>query len=178
MSSLLTQNFFEIFGLTPRFVIDISHLSARFRDLQQVVHPDRFATASDVERRHSMQLTAHVNEAYQTLKKPLSRARYLLELRGLDISHGAILGNEFLIEQMELREQLAEILQQPEPLVAIMALRKALSQQLNELQQQFAEFLDQNDNQQALSSFNKMQFFSRLQEELNQAQERLSTESN
>lgn len=50
------------------------------------MHPDRFAHATEAERRLSMQWAMqHANEAYQTLKKPLERAKYLLHLAGHDI---------------------------------------------------------------------------------------------
>jgi len=174
MQGLLKQNFFELFQLTPDYSLDTRDLAARYRELQQVVHPDRFATASEQERRLSMQSAAHVNEAYQTLKHPLSRARYLLELRGVDTDQSTTLEPDFLMEQMALREQLEDLGEQTEPLAALMQLRQDLGQRIASMQSSFADLLARADNGQALQVYNKMQFLYRLQDELDSQEERLS----
>jgi molecular chaperone HscB len=82
------------------------------------VHPDRFAAGSDQERRLSMQASTRVNEAFQTLKDPLSRALYLLSLHPEPA--GAVpQDTAFLMEQMELRETLAEAKEAQDPLGAV-----------------------------------------------------------
>jgi len=174
MQELLTQNFFELFGLSPGFSLDVGELTQRYRELQQVVHPDRFATASSQERRLSMQCATHVNEAFQTLKHPLSRARYLLEMRGVAVDQSTSLPAEFLMEQMTLREQLEELSGQPEPLLALMQLRDDLGRRGSDLQQSFADLLGLDDNMSALQVFNKMQFIYRLQQELDAQEEHLA----
>jgi len=174
MSSLLKQNYFELFGLRPGYELDANALAARYRELQQAVHPDRFAAASEQERRLSVQSAAHVNEAFQTLKHPLSRARYLLELRGVDVGQAVAMDGEFLVEQMGLREQLEELAEQTEPMAALMQMRDDVDSRLRELQQGFADLLARDNNEQALQLFNKMQFLVRLSEELDDRETRLS----
>ncbi|MDP3539656.1 MAG: Fe-S protein assembly co-chaperone HscB [Azonexus sp.] len=102
----LRADHFALFGLNRGFRLDLSDLDSRFRDIQAQVHPDRFANAGDAERRISMQWATHANEAYQTLKKPLERAKYLLHLIGHDIQaeNNTAMPAEFLMEQMEWRE--------------------------------------------------------------------------
>jgi len=78
------RNHFELFGLPVAFEVDMTRLAETYRELQRALHPDRFANASDRERRLSVQQAARVNEAYQILRSPLRRARYLLELRGVE----------------------------------------------------------------------------------------------
>lgn len=97
---------FALFGLNRGFRLDLSDLDSRYRDIQAQVHPDRFANAGDAERRMSMQWATHANEAYQTLKKPLERAKYLLHLAGHDIQaeNNTAMPADFLMEQMEWRE--------------------------------------------------------------------------
>lgn len=97
---------FALFGLSRVFRLDLSDLDSRYRDIQAQVHPDRFANAGDAERRMSMQWATHANEAYQTLKKPLERAKYLLHLTGHDIQaeSNTAMPTDFLMEQMEWRE--------------------------------------------------------------------------
>jgi molecular chaperone HscB len=97
---------FSLFGLNRAFRLDLSDLDSRYRDIQAQVHPDRFVNAGDAERRLSMQWATHANEAYQTLKKPLERAKYLLHLTGHDIQaeSNTAMPTDFLMEQMEWRE--------------------------------------------------------------------------
>lgn len=105
------QNYFELFGLPVHFDLNGVVLTERYRDLQKVLHPDRFANASSQERRLSLQQAAHVNTGYETLGDPLARARYMLRLQGVeyDDESSTISDLVFLEEQMELREELVEI---------------------------------------------------------------------
>src|SRR5512139_2196483 len=101
---------FALFGIKPLFRLDLSDLDSRYRDIQAQVHPDRFAHATEIERRLSMQWATQANEAYQTLKKPLERAKYLLHLTGHDIKaeSNTAMPADFLMEQLEWREAVAE----------------------------------------------------------------------
>ncbi len=116
-----SKNYFELFGLPVDFKIDAADLAQRYRDLQRAVHPDRYAAASDQERRLSLQGASQVNEAYKTLKDPLLRARYLLELKGIAVDEGSTntADTAFLMEQMEWREELAETKQHADPFAAL-----------------------------------------------------------
>ncbi|HET6720604.1 MAG TPA: Fe-S protein assembly co-chaperone HscB [Rhodocyclaceae bacterium] len=106
----LSANYFELFGLPVRFALDKVALDKAYRDLQAQVHPDRFAHADAAEQRVSMQKATRANEAYNALRKPLSRARYFLELHGVDLGteSNTAMPAEFLIEQMEWREAVEE----------------------------------------------------------------------
>jgi molecular chaperone HscB len=101
---------FALFGIAPTQGIDAADLESRFRDIQAQVHPDKHADGTDSAQRLSMQWATRVNEAYQTLKSPLPRARYLLHLRGHDaqIESNTAMPMAFLMAQMELREAVAE----------------------------------------------------------------------
>lgn len=105
-----TSDFFSLFDLPKQFSLDQSMLDARYREVQAQVHPDKFAQAGDAQRRLSMQWATHANEAYQTLKKPLSRATYLLQLAGHDVgaASNTAMPATFLVEQMEWREQVMD----------------------------------------------------------------------
>ncbi|HJW54140.1 MAG TPA: Fe-S protein assembly co-chaperone HscB [Burkholderiaceae bacterium] len=102
------QNHFDLFQLPQQFALDPEALNAAYRDVQSRVHPDKFAQASSTEKRVAMQWATHANEAYQTLKNPLGRARYLCELNGIDlqIESNTAMPREFLMQQMEWREAL------------------------------------------------------------------------
>src|ERR671923_1422784 len=101
---------FELFGLPARFVVDGEALERSYREIQSRVHPDRFAHAGDAERRASLQWTTRVNEAFQILKNPVTRAKHMLELHGIDVAFetNTAMPSEFLMQQMELREALEQ----------------------------------------------------------------------
>lgn len=106
----LQQDFFGLFGLSCRQELDVDRLEVLYRDIQARVHPDKHAHLSASDRRLAMQWATRVNEAYQTLKDPLRRARYLLELAGHDVrlETNTAMPVEFLMAQMELREGVAD----------------------------------------------------------------------
>ena len=104
------QNHFELFHLPARFDVDPAALDSAYRDVQGQVHPDRFVNAGDAEKRVAMQWATRANEAYQTLKNPQKRARYLVELHGVDLQteSNTAMPMDFLMQQMEWREALGE----------------------------------------------------------------------
>jgi molecular chaperone HscB len=99
---------FELLGLRRSFRIDPAELDARFRDVSRLVHPDRFAKASAVERRMSLQWTAAVNAARRVLKDPLTRARYLATGRATIDETGPSVSADFLEEMFALNERVSE----------------------------------------------------------------------
>ena len=98
------QDHFSLFELPRRFALDGDELDRRYRDMQARVHPDRHAHLGDAEKRLAMQWSTQVNEAYQTLRRPLKRAEYLLLLAGIDVHLERTMPMEFLVRQMEWRE--------------------------------------------------------------------------
>lgn len=104
------QNHFELFHLPARFDIDLEALDRAYHEVQNQAHPDRFASASSAEKRVAMQWATRANEAYQTLKNPLARAKYLCELNGVDlqIESNTAMPPAFLMQQMEWREKLED----------------------------------------------------------------------
>lgn len=101
---------FTLFGLPQTQAMDRALLDARRLQLQAQVHPDRFASEGAAAQRMAMQWAVRVNEAYQRLKHPLSRAAYLCALRGapVDAESNTAMPAAFLVQQMEWREALDE----------------------------------------------------------------------
>ena len=136
------------------------------------MHPDRFAHAGDAERRASLQWTTRVNEAFQVLKNPVKRASHLLELHGVDVAFetNTAMPPEFLMQQMELREELEEA----KDAKALDALRKDLSVQKISLQAAIAREIDTEKNYKGAADLvRKLQFLHRLDEEIDEAYEAL-----
>src|SRR5512139_1670049 len=173
----LSQNHFDLFGLKAGFEVDGETLALRYRDLQKETHPDRFANASDQERRLSVQLAAQINEAYRVLKNPLARARYLLELNGVMLDDtDTRMDPSFLIEQMELRETLAEVPQSKAPFDALETLRDQLESRERALIEALRRDFDDGSAPalaRARESVRKMQFIQRLLEEAEALEEDL-----
>lgn len=107
-SSNRMQNHFELFDLPQVFATDLKALDRAYHDVQNKVHPDKFASAPDAEKRVAMQWATRANEAYKTLKSPFKRAAYLCELHGVDLQteSNTAMPVEFLMQQMEWREAL------------------------------------------------------------------------
>lgn len=102
---------FARLGIKPTFDLDLDELERQYFGFQRRLHPDRFAAKSPKERALSQQQATALNEAYETLKDPLKRAAYLLDLLGhkVDLTAcGTINDRELLMEQMEKREAIAE----------------------------------------------------------------------
>src|SRR5471032_1822363 len=110
MTPDFSRNHFELLGLPVHFAVDAARLESGYRGLQSQVHPDRFAAATEAERRVAMQWATRANEAFRTLKDPLERARYLLQLKGYDTEEesNTAMPPDFLMQQMEWREAVAE----------------------------------------------------------------------
>lgn len=104
------MNHFATFDLPATFVVDVTALSARYRDLQAAVHPDRFVNATDADKRMALSRTMDINEAHTTLKDPVRRAMHLLSLVGVDglDDKNTTMPADFLMEQIDWREALAD----------------------------------------------------------------------
>ncbi|GAA0747489.1 Fe-S protein assembly co-chaperone HscB [Ideonella azotifigens] len=104
----LEDDDFRLLGLPPRQALDLAELARRWKALQAQVHPDRFASAGAAAQRLAMQWALRVNEAYQRLRQPLSRAAYLCQLHGvpLDAERNTAMPVAFLMQQMAWREAL------------------------------------------------------------------------
>ena len=162
----LSQNHFELFGIPVQFSVDTAELDRRYRELQREVHPDRFATAPEAERRVSMQLATRVNEAYQTLKSPLRRAVYILQLRGVDpkFETNTAMPPEFLMEQMSWRERIEAGSEEPE---ALLRLQAGLRDESRKIYEKLHDQLDEGRDDDAASQTARMlMFYEKLDDEI------------
>jgi len=150
--------------------VDAAALERGYREIQAQIHPDRFAASGDAERRASMQWTTRVNEAYRTLKDPVQRAKYLLELNGVDVAFetNTQMPTDFLMRQLELREALAEA----KGAGALDRLREGVEQEKAALQGRIGELIDaRRELDAAAGEVRKLMFLHRLGEEIELAYE-------
>jgi molecular chaperone HscB len=76
-------DYFAFLGLPRKLNIDAADLERRFRSLSRQFHPDFFYNATPAERLASLERSSYLNDAYRTLRQPISRVEYLLQLEGL-----------------------------------------------------------------------------------------------
>jgi len=169
------RNYFQLFDLPVGFAVDQAQLAERYRQLQKELHPDRYAGASAHEQRLAVQYSALINEAYATLRKPLPRALYLLELAGLNREQvaGEQLDGGFLIAQMELREKLESMEDLVDPETALDHLTTEIHADVAELQSQFAQAYATGELPAAARACVKMQYLDKLLREAEQIESRL-----
>lgn len=171
-----TKNHFDLFHLPISFALDSTALDAAYRDVQREVHPDRFTTAPDAEKRLAAQWATRANEAYQTLKSPLNRGRYFLKIHGIDTEEesNTAMPVEFLMQQMEWREAVvaARALRDEAKLEGLATQKnadeKALFTQLSGELNQPSSFAE------ARLTVRKLRFIEKLGEEIDDAFEAVS----
>jgi len=168
------QNYFELFGLPVGFELDESLLKQAFHKLQSAVHPDKHAGASEHDRRLSLQYATHINEGYEVLKKPVSRAIYLMLLKGVDVAanENPELDPIFLMEQISLREELDD-LADDEDLDGLVAYKTKVNQVIEELEQDFGAAYQSEQLEQAETSIHHIQFMLKLYQAADHKEEQL-----
>ncbi|KPK11001.1 MAG: hypothetical protein AMJ68_07450 [Acidithiobacillales bacterium SG8_45] len=178
MQAALDKNYFELFGLPESFSLDLTEVTRRYRELQQQLHPDRFASAPDQQRRLSVQMAALVNEAFQTLKDPVRRGRYLLGLKGIDTGEESdtAMNPAFLMEQMELRESLESVRDSDNALAELGVLETGVADAFDARISRLQACLDESgkeDLKMARETVRELQFLQKIRAEIEQIEEEL-----
>ena len=166
------QNYFELFGLNPVFDVDQADLHARQQSLQAAYHPDRHVGASEQEKRLSVQMASWVNQAFETLRDPVKRSRYLLEISGATLpdDSATTADSAFLMEQIELREAVDACREVDNALERSEAVAQKLKQRAEELARNFVQSFDAGNTEGAIDFSRKMQFVQRIQQQLRELQ--------
>lgn len=167
------DNYFTVFGLPQSFDINTDELAKCYRDLQHTVHPDKFVNAPERDKRIAMQQAVQINAAFQTLKQPLKRGLYLLQLHGIDTDSNTEMDSEFLMAQMELHEQLNSIKQQANPIASLNEFLNQIQREQQQLNKLLSVQFSQTKLQLAYTNVRKMQFFTKLYQEALKLEEEL-----
>jgi len=125
MSDGSRSDYFAVFGLPRRLVMDVPALEREFYARSRRLHPDRFAAKPVEEQEQALKASSELNDAYRTLKEPIARTAHLLGLEGVELeeqskaateaaraSGGAkkqVAPPELLEEAFELNMQLEEM---------------------------------------------------------------------
>jgi len=100
---------FQRLGLPRRFSIDDNALERAYLALSRTIHPDYHLTGTEAELSASLELSAALNDAYNTLRDSFARADYLVNLEGGPASSDhKQLPQNFLAEMLEAREEVEQ----------------------------------------------------------------------
>lgn len=165
----MSINFFTLLQLPEAFVIDLETLHQNYQSIQKDIHPDRFATFDDEAKLESIKKTAQVNDAYQTLKSPIRRAEYLLQLKGINIHDEkyTAVPQDFLMQQMEWREELET---HKLDKVALEKLAQNIQKNKNDMMNQLPSFFDdKNHLNDAIRVTRELNFIEKIEQHINDA---------
>lgn len=157
-----TNNYFSLFGLEIGFEQDLTRLKERYYQLQKQFHPDNYVSALPQEKMLVEKLAAKINDAYQTLKEPLKRAIYLLEIKGYPLAETQVaMDKAFLQAQFHLRERMGEATE-------TMSLKKEIQSEISAKQNQFVLYCAEKDFERAQNAVREWQFYMKSLTELDE----------
>jgi len=177
-TDILSSNFFALFDVPVSYDVDLDLVQQRYRDLQKVVHPDKFVNASDQEKRISMQQTSRINEAFNALRQPVDRAIYLLSLKGVDLNleNETTMDAGFLMEQMEMREALSDIHSADDPLAELDDFSRQIKDKMKSMMDGFSQALESDYLDDAREWVRKMQFMQKAKKEVDELSAKIEDE--
>ena len=173
------MRYFELFAVPVDYNIDLATVNKHYLELQRTVHPDRHANASSRDKLMAVQSTAEINDALQTLKHPVKRAEYMLSELGVDIraEQQTLQDPMFLMQQMEWREELAEVSEQADPLSALESLEDEINQATKKDVEQLTSLLksEQDEaNLKAADVIRQLKFLNKMMAEISLKEDSLS----
>jgi len=154
---------FSILGLPYSFAIDENQLKASYKKLMSEYHPDRHGLKSRKEQEELEQKASAVARAYDTLKRPHERATHLLEILGNpmeEASTGELVGTEFLMSIMEIRDAI-EYTQADDELKGFL---KENEKQIQDNNEELAKAFEERDLKKALELTARLQYLNRVDE--------------
>ena len=162
-------------GLAKQFfrvpsVLDLVTLVSKCFSRQVRALIDEAQKLADAQKRLAVQTAAVINQAFDTLTSPLSRAQYLLERKGISADQESYVTTDgvFLMQQIELREALGGVTRSDKPWLALERLRSTVESTYQNLQNEFQQFYSAETLDSAFNTVAKMQFFNKLLHELEQ----------
>lgn len=128
-------DYFTCFGFPRRLSIDQQKLETKFYELSRAFHPDFYQNKSDAEQTISLGNSAMLNTAYRTLRDPIQRAEYLLDLEAGSVKEIRTTPPADLFEEiLELQDTLDEFRASDRTSEAAAALRSKLQSERTALE--------------------------------------------
>lgn len=162
------DNFFALFEQPVQFAVNQERLDQQLRLLQKRYHPDNLVADSKnvadsaQANQQSEQASALINQAYQTLRDPDSRASYLLDIAGQaqNLEH-SIADLDFLEDAMQMRMDLDDAIEGKE-LAVLKQLNPQITVRLNKQSERFDSAYQSQDWQTAIDATQKLKFLVKL----------------
>src|ERR1700679_1603142 len=99
-------DYFTFFGLARKLNVDIATLEKDFYEFSRKLHPDLNARAGSQEQEWSLQQSSLLNDAYRTLKDPIKRTHYLLQLEGVELEEQSKSATEQARSSGQIKKQI------------------------------------------------------------------------
>lgn len=173
------DNFFALFEQPVQFEVRQDSLDQHLRLLQKQYHPDNVAkNLADTAQaqQHSEQASALINQAYQTLSAPDSRASYLLEMAGQaqNLEH-SIADLDFLEDAMQMRMDLDDAISDKDRLT-LQQLHPQIVERLTKQSERFNTAYQNTDWQTAIDATQKLKFLVKLNADVTTGLDEVSTD--
>ncbi len=170
-------DYFAFLGLPRKLTLGLPELEQRFRELSRKFHPDYFYNAPPAERLASLERSSYLNDAYRTLRNPVTRIEHLLAIEGKPSAKSeegtAKVPPSLLEEVFALNEELDEIREQREaggdPAALrsrLDAARQPIDQKREEHERQLEELASRWDSQEGAAAADRRATLEALRERL------------
>ncbi len=127
------MNYFALYDIPVSFLPDQQQLKQDFYELSRKYHPDFYTQENEFEQSEALEISSQINKAYKTFQNKDETIKYVLQLKGmLEEEEKYQLSSDFLIEMMELNEQLIDA-KMEEDLSAMAALKETIENQEKEI---------------------------------------------
>jgi molecular chaperone HscB len=170
------MNYFEFYQLPLSCHPDQDLVKKNYYANSKKYHPDRFMQADAKTKIEALQQSALNNEAYTTLQDPMLTIAHLLRIKGLLLPDEKYqLPSSFLMEVMDLNEQLSDWENQGKDTELGQSLQQSVHEFIKELQDAIAPTMQLIDSgQEEESLFLKLKEFYFKHKYLLRIKERMS----
>ena len=170
------MNYFEFYQLPLSCHPDQDLVKKNYYANSKKYHPDRFMQADAKTKIEALQQSALNNEAYTTLQDPMLTIAHLLRIKGLLLPDEKYqLSSSFLMEVMDLNEQLSDWENQGKDTELGQSLQQSVHEFIKQLQDDIAPTMQLIDSgQEEESLFLKLKEFYFKHKYLLRIKERMS----
>ncbi|XP_075216096.1 iron-sulfur cluster co-chaperone protein HscB-like protein, mitochondrial [Lycorma delicatula] len=166
------NNYFELLGLNITYDLKLAELAKKYRQLQSVLHPDKFSNKTTEEKNISAEYSSLINKAYSTLNNPINRGLYLLKLKGNVGGEEMVqMDSTFLMEIMEKNEEVEATFDSEK----INELYKVNKETINSLIGNLSKAFNEDDIAAAREILTKLKYYSSIDTKIKQMKEKLGS---
>ncbi|XP_033159507.1 iron-sulfur cluster co-chaperone protein HscB [Drosophila mauritiana] len=163
-------NYFKLLSFPIQFSLESQKLTRSFRQLQTIVHPDKYSNKTSREQTNSADWSSLINKAYKTLSTPIERGQYLLQLEGEQMPQdNSALNKEFLMAMMERNEEVEDA----EDTQTLENLNIQLIKELEEMARRLNALFESKDLSGVKGTLVEMKYLLSIQNSIKQKQQSL-----